>query len=77
MVGNAAAPLAQHDDLTSRLGAQGLDITAADAIRAGSLHWDHADPFDRVLAAQSLLHPAALVTRDAAFHQLSGLAVIW
>ena len=69
--------LAQHDDLTSRLGALSLDISSADAIRAGSLDWDHADPFDRMLAAQSLLHRAALVTRDAAFHELRGLTVIW
>ncbi len=69
--------LAQHDDLTSRLGAQSLDISAADAIRAGSLDWDHADPFDRMLAAQSLLHQAALVTRDAAFSHLRGLTIIW
>lgn len=69
--------LAQHDDLTSRLGAQALDISAADAIRAGSLDWDHADPFDRMLAAQSLLHQAALLTCDAAFGDLRGLTIIW
>lgn len=69
--------LAQHDDLNNRLGAQQLDISAADAIRAGSLDWDHADPFDRMLAAQSLLHRAALVTRDSAFGHLRGLTIIW
>jgi PIN domain nuclease of toxin-antitoxin system len=69
--------LAQHGDLTSRLGAQSLDISVADAIRAGTLDWDHADPFDRMLAAQSLLHQAALVTRDAAFGDLRGLSIIW
>jgi PIN domain nuclease of toxin-antitoxin system len=69
--------LAQHDDLMSRLGAQSLDISAADAIRAGNLDWDHSDPFDRMLAAQSLLRQAALVTRDAAFGQLRGLTIIW
>ena len=69
--------LAQHDDLTSRLGAQSLDISAADAIRAGTLDWDHADPFDRMLAAQSLLHHAALLTRDAAFGDLRGLTIVW
>lgn len=69
--------LAQHEDLTSALGAQSLEISAADAIRAGSLDWDHGDPFDRVLAAQSLLHQAALVTRDAAFGHLRGLTIIW
>lgn len=69
--------LAQHHDLTSRLGAESLDISAADAIRAASLDWDHADPFDRMLAAQSLLHHATLVTRDAAFGHLRGLATLW
>ena len=69
--------LSQHDSLTSRLGAQSLQISAGDAIRAGSLDWDHADPFDRMLAAQSLLHQAALVTRDDAFGHLRGLTIIW
>jgi len=69
--------LAQHDDLTARLGAQSLDISTADAIRAGGLDWDHADPFDRMLAAQSLLRQAALVTRDAAFGHLRGLSIVW
>ena len=69
--------LAQHDALTRRLGAQALDISAADTIRAGSLDWDHADPFDRMLAAQSLLHQAALVTRDKAFRKLRGLTITW
>jgi PIN domain nuclease of toxin-antitoxin system len=69
--------LAQHHDLMGRLGAQLLDVSAADVIRAGSLDWDHADPFDRMLAAQSLLHQAALVTHDAAFGHLRGLTIIW
>ena len=69
--------LAQHADLISRLGAQPLDISAADAIRAGNLDWDHADPFDRMLAAQSLLHHATLLTRDAAFGELRGLTIVW
>ncbi|MHB2024973.1 MAG: PIN domain-containing protein [Mycobacteriales bacterium] len=64
-------------ELTSRLGAHSLDICAADAIRAGSLDWNHADPFDRILAAQSLRHQAALVTRDAAFGDLRGLTILW
>ena len=61
----------------SRLGAQSLDISATDAMRAGTLDWDHSDPFDRMLAAQSLLRQAALVTRDAAFAELRGLTIVW
>lgn len=69
--------LSQHDDLTYRLGAQRLDITAEAAIRAGALEWPHPDPFDRMLAAQSLLTHARLVTRDKAFRDLTGLQTIW
>lgn len=69
--------LAQHDDLTSKLDAQSLDISAADAIRAGGLDCDHADPIDRMLAAQSLLRRVALVSKDAAFGQLRGFSIIW
>lgn len=69
--------LRQHEDLTDHLGAGRLDITAAAAIRAGALEWGHRDPFDRMLAAQSLLAHAVLVTRDPAFHDLTGLQTLW
>ncbi len=69
--------LAQHEALTTRLGAQALDISPADAVRAGSLDWDHGDPFDRMLAAQSLVHQTALVTRDKVFRKLRGLTILW
>jgi len=69
--------LGQHDDLCSRLGARALPISAADAIRAGGLNWSHADPFDRMLAAQALLAQATLVTRDGVFERLTGLALLW
>ena len=73
-----AEPLIQrHADFVARLGAASLDITAEHAIRAGGLGWGHRDPFDRMLAAQALNHPARLVTGDTAFTQLPGLDVFW
>ncbi|HUG84565.1 MAG TPA: type II toxin-antitoxin system VapC family toxin [Euzebya sp.] len=69
--------LRQHDDLARRLGAVQHPITAADAIRAGALTWAHRDPFDRMLAAQTFLSQATLVTRDDAFGELSGLPTLW
>ncbi|MGQ0845740.1 MAG: type II toxin-antitoxin system VapC family toxin [Sporichthyaceae bacterium] len=69
--------LARHDALCARLGAAQHPISSADAIRSGSLGWAHADPFDRMLAAQSLVAQATLVTRDSAFAALSGLALLW
>lgn len=42
-----------------------LPITLAHARRAGLLDWSHRDPFDRLLAAQTELEVATLVTGDA------------
>jgi PIN domain nuclease of toxin-antitoxin system len=36
----------------------------------------HRDPFDRVLAAQSMLESARLITRDPVFAQF-GTEVLW
>lgn len=69
--------LRQHDGVVARLGAETVPITAEQAIRAGGLVWDHADPFDRVLAAQALVLGATLVTRDPAFTALLGLSLLW
>lgn len=44
-----------------------MAITPQHAIRGGSYAAAHADPFDRLLAAQSELENIPLVTRDSAF----------
>lgn len=69
--------LDQHDRVVERLGARTQPISAADAIRAGGLSWAHTDPFDRMLAAQALLHSATLVTRDRAFAEVVGIPLLW
>lgn len=48
------------------IGAQELPISGDHAVLAGTLHWDHRDPFDRLLVAQAIREPAALVTVDNA-----------
>ncbi len=50
-----------------------LDISAEDATLAGSLEWDHRDPFDRILAAQSVGLGLTLVTQDQALLAAPGL----
>ena len=47
-----------------------LPVTAAHAWHAGSLPWPHRDPFDRMLAAQTLLEGLTLVTRDPIFAEV-------
>lgn len=69
--------LAGFEEVARRLGAQLLDISAADARRAGLLEWEHRDPFDRMLAAQATLHQLPLVSRDPAFRDVAGLGVLW
>ncbi len=68
------AGYAQH---LRRLGASKLPITDEHALLAGRLAWAHRDPFDRMLAAQAMLESLPLVTGDAAFATLPGVATIW
>lgn len=65
-------PPGGFDALVTADGFGHLPVTAAHAWQAGGLAWQHRDPFDRVLAAQTLLEGLTLVTRDPVF---AGLAV--
>lgn len=60
----------------TRAGLTELPITVAHAQRAGTLPSEHRDPFDRMLAAQSLLEDVALITRDPVFVEL-GVQRLW
>jgi PIN domain nuclease of toxin-antitoxin system len=56
------------DDLEAELIREGigsLDITVADALRAGALPRHHNDPFDRMLVAQAQNRGMTLATRDS------------
>ncbi|MBA2321101.1 MAG: type II toxin-antitoxin system VapC family toxin [Deltaproteobacteria bacterium] len=47
-----------------------LEISLAHALRAGSLPGAHRDPFDRMLAAQSVLENLPIVSADDALDAL-------
>ena len=53
-----------------------LAITALHAIRAGSLQGAHRDPFDRMLAAQTLSENMVIVPNDPKL-DLFGVSRIW
>lgn len=58
------------DNLPEEIEAEGFelrDITAGQAWKAGFLPRHHADPFDRILAAQALLDDLTMVTVDDIF----------
>ena len=71
-----AMALQRFHDLVQGDGFTHLPMTWQHAVHAGGLALDHRDPFDRMLAAQSFLEDAALITKDAAFSVFS-TRVLW
>lgn len=69
--------LLAYDDHLGRFGATELAVTGRQALVAGSLTWDNRDPFDRIIAAQSLTEGIHLVTADAAFESLGAVRTLW
>ncbi len=53
-----------------------LSVTIEHARTAGFLSGDHRDPFDRMLAAQSLVEGIPLITADRVFRGF-GTSVMW
>lgn len=74
-IGKLSAPglLESWDSRVAEMAAVELDVTSRHATLAGSLAWDHRDPFDRLLAAQAILENATLVTIDRHLLALPGL----
>ena len=73
----AAPLLADFPTVVISLAARTLPVEPRHGVLAGSLSWEHRDPFDRMLAAQATLEGAVLVGKDPAFDVLSGLRRIW
>jgi PIN domain nuclease of toxin-antitoxin system len=74
---DSAAPLvAEFSMWVERARFVELPIITAHAIRAGSWTVDHRDPFDRMLAAQSVIEGFRLVSRDPVFAEF-GLEPLW
>jgi len=53
-----------------------LPISARHALRAGFLDGTHRDPFDRLLAAQSIIEDMPVLTADTAIREL-GAETFW
>ncbi len=59
-----------------RAGFSELPVTIRHAQRAGTWPQPHRDPFDRMLAAQSILEDVPIVSRDKALAAF-GVQLIW
>lgn len=78
-LGKLASAGALVQDMCGWLEKAGFDelpITLAHAGRAGSWPQPHRDPFDRMLAAQSVIESLPLVSRDQALRAF-GVTLIW
>jgi PIN domain nuclease of toxin-antitoxin system len=79
-LGKLRLPPVIQDAFEQEIAAEGWNLLPIDiraAWVAGSLSWDHRDPFDRVLAAQAMNEGFTLISRDPAFATLPGLKVLW
>lgn len=62
--------------VTKALGVRHLEINARHALTAGAFQVEHRDPFDRLLAAQSLIEGVELLSKDECF-ALFPVRAIW
>ena len=72
----AAEVVPRFNELVAADGFEHLPVSYLHALRAASFALEHRDPFDRMLAAQSELESAPLITRDPAFGAF-GTRVVW
>ncbi|AGA90080.1 hypothetical protein Thimo_1283 [Thioflavicoccus mobilis 8321] len=75
-LGSAAGAVARFGELVAADGFEHLAVSYLHALKAGSYPAVHRDPFDRMLAAQSELERAPLITRDPTFEEF-GTRTLW
>lgn len=66
----ASGLLAAWPDRIADIGAAELAVTSSHGLLAGSMRWEHRDPFDRLLVAQATVEAMTLVTVDTALRDL-------
>lgn len=73
---DAAEVATNYLEVTRILGVQHLAVTPLHGLTAGNFQHQHKDPFDRMLAAQSLHESLTLLSKDEALHQFP-IPVVW
>ena len=66
----------QFEKVIAGFGFEQLAISIAHASRAGLLSFEHRDPFDRILIAQSQIEQYSLVSNEKLFDQF-GVIRFW
>ena len=73
----AAGAVTRFDELVAADGFEHLPIRHYHALKAGGYAQAHADPVDRMLAAQCELEDLQIVSRDKVFSELFGVKALW
>lgn len=72
-----AEPLVvRWSELLTAMFAIDLPLDADDLLRAGLMSWEHRDPFDRMLVAQSQRRGLPLVTKDEVIQAFPGVTCL-
>jgi PIN domain nuclease of toxin-antitoxin system len=75
-LGQAAEAIRRFNELVELDAFEHLPVSYLHALRAGGMAGEHRDPFDRMLAAQSQLEGAALISCDPAL-AVFGVSIVW
>lgn len=73
----ARAVVLGYADHLARLRATELPISGHHALAAGTLTWEHRDPFDRMIVAQAMIESIPVVTGDQVLAAFPGIRVVW
>ena len=73
----ASAVVDGYSEHLRTLGAGELTISSEHALLAGTMNWVNRDPFDRIIAAQSILESVAVVTGDRQLTDFPAIRTFW
>ncbi len=62
--------------VSAGFGFEHLAVTMAHATAAGSIDWEHRDPFDRMLVAQAIENEMILLSSDDIMRSAPGVKVL-
>jgi PIN domain nuclease of toxin-antitoxin system len=67
-----------HDvgEIAASFGFEHLGVTMSHAAAAGSMQWQHGDPFDRMLVAQAVANDMLFITSDQSLKSAPGVRVL-
>ncbi|MDR2196708.1 MAG: type II toxin-antitoxin system VapC family toxin [Coriobacteriales bacterium] len=66
-----------YAEVMRRLSVVDLPIALAHSYQAGTMEWEHRDPFDRLLVAQAALENLTLITDDERIRSHPWVTTVW